>query len=455
MPGHDLECARRIRTDNSGRTPNLIAQEIRTCCGYSPLKAHRLARGWTLEKAVETFHDMCAREGLGARGLTVRSWIEWEGEHLPSPDYQDLLCRLFLTGPVQLGFARTYGPTEEPARRPTGNQALVMEVARESLAHAASAQLSDVSTVTLEHLDAEIRRVASEYVYADPLPLFHRMLWLRGEVFRLLDGRVRPGQAAQLMLLAGQLCGLLANASLDMGNQTAAMTQARAAWTYASVIDHHALRAWVRGLQAMIAYWNGAPATAVDLARDGQRFARSRTAFARLASIEALAYAAMGAEAETLRAIDSAWDRKNDYDEIHDGIGGEFRFDMAKHSYLAAGAHVHLRRPDAAITYADQAIFLYRSGEPHLRAYGNEAIAYSDLTVGHLLKGDLEAATTVVTNIVSLPERQRIDGLVKRLLSVRRWVASEPRFRGCPQARALVERIEEFRSLSPAQELPR
>src|SRR5690606_8225720 len=135
------------------------------------------------------------------------------------------------------------------------------------------------------HLDAEIRRVASEYVYADPLPLFHRMLWLRGEVFRLLDGRVRPGQAAQLMLLAGQLCGLLANASLDMGNQAAAMTQARAAWTYASVIDHHALRAWVRGLQAMIAYWNGAPATAVDLARDGQRFARSRTAFARLASI--------------------------------------------------------------------------------------------------------------------------------------------------------------------------
>jgi hypothetical protein len=196
MPGHDLECARRIRTGNSDGSLNAIAQEIHSCCGHSLLKAHRLARGWTIEKAAESLHEMCAREGLGARGLTVRSWIEWEGEHLPSADYLDLLCRLFLTGPVQLGFARSYGPADEPIRPPFDQQALVMNLARESLAHASAAQLSDVSMVTLEHLDDEVRRLASEYVYADPLPLFQRMLQLRGEIFGLLDGRVRPGQAA-------------------------------------------------------------------------------------------------------------------------------------------------------------------------------------------------------------------------------------------------------------------
>ncbi len=455
MPGHDLECARRIRTGSSDRSPNAIAQDIRVCCGHSALKAHRLARGWTIEKAVESFHEMCTHEGLGARGLTVRSWIEWEGEHLPSADYQDLLCRLFLTGPVQLGFARSYGPSDEPTRPPVNQRALVTEVARESLTHAGDAQLSDISAITLEHLEDEIRRLASEYVYADPLPLFHRMLHLRGEVFRLLDARVRPGQAAQLMLLGGQVCGLLANASLDLGDRAAAMAQAKAAWTYASVIDHQALRAWVRGLQAMIAYWSGSPDTAVRLAQDGQRYAPSRTAFARLASIEALASAAMGVEAETVRTIGGAWDHKGDYDEIHDGVGGEFRFDLAKHSYLAAGAYVHLRHADAAIAYADQAVSLYRTGPPHLRAYGNEAIAYSDLTVGHLLKGDLEAATAVVTNVLALPEHQRIDGLAQRLQEVRRWVSAEPRFRGCSYARALVERIEEFRALGSRRELVR
>ncbi|MEW9532844.1 XRE family transcriptional regulator [Microbispora sp. NPDC049125] len=431
----------------------MIAQEIRACCGHSPLKSHRLAKGWTIERAVESFHEMCAREGLGARGLTIRSWIEWEGEHLPSADYQDLLCRLFLTGPVQLGFARAYGSAGEPARPPFNQQAVVINVARESLSHAGAAHLSDVSAMSLEHLDGEIRRLASEYVYADPLPLFRTMLQLRDDIFRLLDGHVRPGQAAQLMLFAGQVCGLLANASLDMGDRAAAMTQAKAAWTYASVIDHHPLRAWVRGLQAMISYWNGCAAIAGDLARDGQRYAPSRTAFARLASIEALASAAMGAEAQTLRAVGGAWDRKGDYDEIHDGVGGEFHFDMAKHFYLAAGAYVHLRHADAAITCADQAISLYRAGPPHLRAYGNEAIAYSDLTVGHLLKGDLEAATSVLTNVLALPERQRIDGLAQRLQRVRGWVTAEPRFRGCPHAQALVERIEEFGAFAPGREL--
>lgn len=455
MPGHDVNCARRIRARSSGGSSDALAEEIRSCCGHSPLKAYRLARGWTIEKAVASFHEMCVREGLGARGLTARSWIEWEREHLPSADYQDLLCRLLLTGPVQLGFARSYEPVGEPTPPPFHKEALVAAAARESLAHAAAAQLTDVSTVTLEHADDEIRRLAAEYVYADPMPLFHRMLRLRGEIFALLDGRVRPAQAVQLTLMAGQVCGLLANASLDLGNQAAASAQARAAWTYASIIDHHALRAWVRGLQAMIAYWTGFPETAVDLARDGKRYAPGTTAFARLACIEALASAAMGMRTDALRALGGAWDRPGSHDELHDDVGGEFGFDLAKHSYLAASTHIHLRCPGNAIVLAERAISLYQSGPPHLRAYGNEAIAYSDLAVGHLLNGDLEATAAVITRVLSLPEHQRIDGLAQRLNGVRLRVAEESRFHGCPQARALVERLEGFSFLSSPRELCR
>ncbi|MEV5407295.1 XRE family transcriptional regulator [Thermopolyspora sp. NPDC052614] len=456
MPGHDVSCARRLRAENPGLSLSELAQEIGVCCGHPPLKAHRLAKGWTVEKAVESFHEMCARTGLGARGLTARSWIEWEQEHLPNADYQDLLCRLFHTGPVQLGFARSYGPPSSlPTSRPLDQRVLVTQVAHESLAHAADAQLSDLSTVTLEHIHDEIRRLASEYVYDHPLPLFQRMLQLRRQIFTVLDGRIHPGQGAQVMLFAGQICGLLANASLDLGKPSAAAAQAKAAWTYASIIDHNALRAWVRGLQAMIAYWTGSPRMAGDLARDGQRYALGATSFARLASIEALASAAVGAESDALRALGHAWDQKDIRDEIHDGLGGEFGFDLAKHSYLAASAYIHLGHTDSAIGFALRAITRYQSGPPHLRAYGNEAIAYSELAAGHLLNGDLEAAATVAATISELPEHQRIDGLVRRLDNMRLQVIGEPRFRGCAEARALVERLESFHPWSYPREVTR
>ncbi|GAP32164.1 hypothetical protein NSK11_contig00144-0006 [Nocardia seriolae] len=60
---------------------------------------------------------MCRREKLKPRGLVVRSWMEWEAGARPSFDYQDLLCRLFRTSPVQLGWAVDYAPTSNNTGR--------------------------------------------------------------------------------------------------------------------------------------------------------------------------------------------------------------------------------------------------------------------------------------------------------------------------------------------------
>ena len=90
-----------------------MAEEIHaTCPDVTRLKCFRLARGWTVEEAIAQFHRMCDREGLRRRGLTERSWREWEAGARPDRDYTDLLCRLFETGPVQLGFARDYTPVD-------------------------------------------------------------------------------------------------------------------------------------------------------------------------------------------------------------------------------------------------------------------------------------------------------------------------------------------------------
>ena len=61
---------------------------------------------------------MCRRENLKARGLTARSWMDWEAGGRPSFDYQDLLSRLFHASAVQLGWAADYSARQ--ARRRTG-----------------------------------------------------------------------------------------------------------------------------------------------------------------------------------------------------------------------------------------------------------------------------------------------------------------------------------------------
>jgi hypothetical protein len=241
----------------------IAAQMVRDY-GFRALKGHRLAHGWTVEAAVTAFHAMCQDNRLGARGLTARSWLEWEaGEH-PNADYQDLLCRLFRTDPVSLGFSAAY---KEPAagsrpghvadgqvERETGDVA--RRAARESLAHVAAAELSDAGPALLDLFAADITRLARAYLHEAPLPVFAELVRIRRDACELLARRLRPSQRVHMLVLAGQVCGLLANASLDLGSSEAAAAQARAAWTYALAAGHDELRAWLRGLQAMIAYWS-------------------------------------------------------------------------------------------------------------------------------------------------------------------------------------------------------
>jgi len=431
-----------------------IAAEIVRCCGHRALKARRLACGWTVERAVIALHTMCRELELGARGLTVRSWLEWEAGDHPNADYQDLLCRLFRADPVSLGFRQAYGTCAAgPAPDLVGGEdpppetgGVVNRVAQESVAHAAAAEVSYAGPTLLESFGADITRLARAYLHDAPVPLFTELVQVRRETCELLARRLRPAQQAEVLLIAGQACGLLANANLDLGSPHAAAIQARSAWTYAVAACYDGLSAWIRGLQAMIAYWSQDYGTAIAFARDGQRFASSPTARTRLHAIEALACATAGAQGEALAALQAAERAQysvHGVDEIHDVIAGEFGFTPAKQSYLAGSTYIRLGRPQQAITSAGTAIRLYENGPPAERAYGNEALARVDLVNGYLLGGELEAACQSAAGIFELPPGQRIDGLSQRLHGVGGLLRS-PRYQRAPQALEFIERIDEF-----------
>ncbi|MFQ6328420.1 XRE family transcriptional regulator [Nocardia sp. CWNU-33] len=332
---------------------------------------------------------------------------------------------------------------------------LIMAAAHEASEHAGQAESTNVGATTLEQLDADVTRIANDYVHIPPVPMMVEMLRVRRRVYRLLEGHQRPADTSHLYLLAGTLSGLLANASTDLGYYDAAGEQARAAWAYSELCGHNGLRAWTRGMHALIEYWSERPRRAVLLAQSGQEFAESATARVRLLNIEARIWSRLGSAADTDRCIRAADDAREtgQTDTLHDEIGGVFGFNEAKASYYAGATYIHLGQAAPALAATERTIELYANGPTEQRSYGAESLARVDSAAAHLINGSLDGAAEALHPVLGLAEDKRIAQLEERLTGVRRRIAG-PAFRDAVEARFLDERIEEFCGITAAKGIP-
>ncbi|WP_246011524.1 XRE family transcriptional regulator [Nocardia mexicana] len=327
-----------------------------------------------------------------------------------------------------------------------------MAAAHEASEHAGRAETTNVGATALEQLDADVTRIANDYVHVPPVPMMVEMLRVRRRVYRLLEGRQRPSDTTHLYLLAGTLSGLLANASTDLGYHDAAGEQARAAWAYAELCGHNGLRAWTRGMQALIEYGSQRPRRAVVLAQSGHQYAESATARVRLHNIEARIWAKLGSPDSTercIRSADSARDTTTT-DDLHDEVGGVFGFNEPKSQYYAGATYIHLGQAAPALQATQRAIDLYANGPEEQRSYGAESLARVDNATAHLINGSLDGAADALQPVLSLAEDKRIAQLEQRLAGVRERIAT-PQFRDAVEARDLDERIEEFCGASAAR----
>lgn len=322
---------------------------------------------------------------------------------------------------------------------------LIMAAAHEASEHAGRAESTNVGPSTLEQLDADVTRIANDYVHVPPVPMMVEMMRVRRRVYRLLEGHQRPSDTGHLYLLAGTLSGLLANASTDLGYHDAAGEQARAAWAYAELCGHNGLRAWTRGMQALIEYWSERPRRAVLLAQSGQQFADSATAQVRLHNIEARIWSKLGSTSDTERCIRAADTARMGTvtDVLHDEVGGVFGFNEPKSQYYAGATFIHLGQAQPALDATARAIELYANGPQEQRSYGAESLARVDSATAHLINGDLDGAAESVRPVLELAEDKRIAQLEERLTGLRTRIAG-PAFRAAIEARRLDERIEEF-----------
>jgi hypothetical protein len=318
---------------------------------------------------------------------------------------------------------------------------LVTSIAHESHTHVTHAELSNVGPAMLEHLTADVSRMSRALVSKPILQVFAELIDARDRIYRLLDGHQYPSQSTDLYFLAGQTCGLLANASLDLGQHAAAADHARSTCAYGDMIANGALCAFGRATQSLIAYWSGAYAEAAGYAQAGLAMTGSPNVRARLLALEARARAKLGHVGDVTRLVDAA----SEAIEHPDGWswpGGHLDFTRAKLHYYATNAYGDIGGHAEAITHGERSIQLYRTTTTDVRSYGDEAGCYVALAEMSVRQGAIDGASALLAPVLAHPHAGQIQ-LLRTMLGGLRERLGKPAVRGA-DSRALVERLDSF-----------
>jgi tetratricopeptide (TPR) repeat protein len=496
----------RRRMQTQGRSVDEIAEEIRHTTGRSKLLAYRMAHGISqteaaarYEEATGSFMDQAhlsrleqfplagGRAPLAAQLVGLAKIYSTTPIHLVPADalermdpqerailmqhhaaYNVRLAVSSASGLASVDSGTTIRTLSAPSTTSTFTDGAATDrgdlerqvklAARRSLRFSSEMGGSNTTVETLEQITDEIRRLATAYQLQALPTLLADLVHVQDITFRLLEGRQRPSQSQTLYMLAAAASGMMANASHDLGDNYAAMTQARTAYMCADNAEHDGLRTWVRGIQSMVSYWAGWPHDAVRYARLGALPAVNirSTAAVWIAALEGRAWAAVGNDEEVNNAIQRAQDARervlpNEVDEL----GGKLTFPLPRQLYYAADALSWLPgSEEAAESVADQALSEYGRAVSSERSYLDEAIAKTDIALARARRGEIDGANEAISPVLELSPALRIGGV---LVNARRihGVITYSRYKGSAVAKDLQQELEGFCRVTAASALGR
>lgn len=320
---HHMRCAALLRRSapQQGWSTNELADSIVAHCAHSPLRAHRLARDWTLARLIV---EMITATGVGQR-LAPSRVSRWErGVEHPSALYRDALCRLYRTGPVELGLDTDYGKQQPSPESPDqvdvqlrtidggrrsprqlvdvgshgrGSMESVVWQA-DSVRHKIDETMSTstVSDATVAYKES----VAAQYgrIYkSQPSRVFLRNILADLDDMQVItDRRLPSNQRRELCAVTARLAGLVSMTMVNLGWYRQAREWVHTARLAADEAGEPELRAWVATRGAVASLHLGDPQAAVVNAREAEVLTRHRPGnIAAMAwAIVARATAAMG-----------------------------------------------------------------------------------------------------------------------------------------------------------------
>jgi hypothetical protein len=234
-----------------------------------------MERGWlpydTFRRHFESTAGQMAAEGDEPRLATLTvsrtQFLRWLGGNVtraPYPLASRVLEHMFRVSVTQL-----LAPTPSHGAVSAGDshrfgtilndlESEIIMSGHESSEHAASAARS-VDDTSIEQLQEDIAQIARRYPFHDVYQSFAGARRVRDLAYSLLDRTAAPAQEADLYMVVGQACGILATAVFDLGYPETAAEHARSAFVYGKMIGHSGLCSWSLGMRALICYWNKRP----------------------------------------------------------------------------------------------------------------------------------------------------------------------------------------------------
>ncbi|MET8630766.1 DNA-binding protein [Kitasatospora sp. NPDC004669] len=381
---------------------------------------------------------------------TYRRWLAGKVDR-PTGQSAQVLNRMFGRPAAEL--LAPLGEGEAPTPTQHDLESELAMTARDASDHAASVASAFVSDLSLDQIRDDLVQLARTYNNRPPYDVYRDTKVIRANAQVLLDRTHIPEQKQELLIILGQATALLSMTAFDLGSLGSATRLARSAAMYGEATRFDPLRAFAGGTLAMLAYWDGRPAEALQFIKKAQMFTGVGTAGrARIAAIEGRAYGHLGDAPRATRAVQRYVDLDSDErDDLHDGVGGEFQHSAARLARSHGTTFLLLRDGAAAQMHARRVLELQAALPANERIVRFEAEARADLAAALIIDGELDAAVEALAPIANLDPERRAAGLVERVLNVRRLLAQEP-VRTAAAAVVLSEALEAYaRDSAPKQ----
>lgn len=397
-------------------------------------------RGWSRARLILELRKAAQVEGrrLPNDESMTRMIREWVHRRREPTAYFDLLSTAFGVpfGPAPLA------PTVDPTG---GLMAAASEICADAMVRS-----NRLGADVISQLFDQLKHLSRDYNMQAPSAVIDSANGLRRMSLQLLESTRRPSEQADLYAIAAASAALTASMAFDLDQWGAAARLADAGVSYAELAGHSSLEAWTLGLRATLAFWNDEPDRALSAVDRGLTMAPAGTPRVRLLYIASRAYAVQGdaksaarvlAEAERDQAVSA--DRP---DELHDQIGGEFRFDLARSAACAGATWLQLGDGDEAERYTSQALTAFTDvADP--QQFSQRVGAQIDTAAARLLRGELTGAEDAIRPVLAIDAARRTVALTGRMSRVRDQLAAQ-RWQADSSALRLAAELSDWQAAS-------
>ncbi len=305
-----------------------------------------------------------------------------------------------------------------------------------------------VSDALLDALELYVNEVVDRYEEEGPAALAPEVVRHRQWLQPHLVGWLPPRYSGRLAKVAAQMSAQLSYMAVNLGRFGSARAYSAEAFQLADHIRDDDLKAWIRGTQSLTEYYDGRYDRALELAVDGQRYAKAGHQAVRLMiNGEARALAKLGGEPLAVeRVVGQAYELLTAF-PLEPGMTPCISFGLyseARVASNAATAYLAMSQTPKVLEHAHRASAVVDASP----SVWSQALVRLD-TATALVQArppDLEQATALVHDAMVVTKENRVESIKQR---TRAFVAELHPWSDHPSVRAFVVEARAWLSEEP------